>query len=368
MPSPKSTSTLSALAKKLKKETTTEQSEPLWKGPYVDGITQGLLGRFLVCRERFRIHAIKGLRTPPAFNHRLEYGNMWHLCEEVHLGGKDYTGPLAEYTKSLCAQYPLQQEQIVHWYSVCAVQFPIYLAYWKKQKTLKTKRLKQEYEFRLPYETASGRRVLLRGKIDALDAQADGIWIQENKSKSEIDQVDIVNQLRFDLQTMFYRIAAQSVYDQNGWAKFGPFRGVRYNVIRRPLSGGKGSIRRHQPTKKNPSGESLSEFYDRLRDVIAEEPETYFVRWEVAISDYDIKQFRMKCLDPLIDTLCEWWVQMSIRYTSNKDIYGEGHYVMPYGVFNPLSEGGRGEADEYLLTGSKVGLTRAAKMFPELSE
>ena len=28
---------------------------PAWKGPEVDGITQSLLSKFLVCRERFRI-------------------------------------------------------------------------------------------------------------------------------------------------------------------------------------------------------------------------------------------------------------------------------------------------------------------------
>jgi hypothetical protein len=57
-------------------------SKPLWSGPDGEGpnggITFSLLSRFLVCRERFRLHALEGWRTQDGFNHRLEYGNMWH--------------------------------------------------------------------------------------------------------------------------------------------------------------------------------------------------------------------------------------------------------------------------------------------------
>src|SRR4051794_6290554 len=56
---------------------------PLWKGPEEDGITFSLLSQFLVCRERFRVRVIEGLSAGGGFNHRIEYGSMWHTCEEA---------------------------------------------------------------------------------------------------------------------------------------------------------------------------------------------------------------------------------------------------------------------------------------------
>src|SRR6185369_9120155 len=62
----------------------------VWAGPMdagpTGGITQSLLSMFLVCRERFRLRVIEGLHSFDRFNHRIEYGSMWHICEEVHAG------------------------------------------------------------------------------------------------------------------------------------------------------------------------------------------------------------------------------------------------------------------------------------------
>jgi hypothetical protein len=155
------------------------RSEPLWKGPEVDGITQSLLGRFLVCRERFRLLVVEGLKQADTFNHRLGYGEMWHVCEESHaaqmVGGPAQVKPwdvaLQEYCKKQCEKYPLQQEQIQHWYEVCRLQFPIYVEYWRKHRdTVKRIPLAQEEVFDVPYRLPSGRIVRLRGKFDGVDS------------------------------------------------------------------------------------------------------------------------------------------------------------------------------------------------------
>jgi hypothetical protein len=44
------------------------------------------------------------------------------------------------------------------------------------------------------------------------------------------------------------------------------------------------------------------------------------------------------------------------------------HWRHPYGVFDALNEGGSSDLDEYLETGSTVGLERASTLFPELEE
>src|SRR5438045_1884075 len=104
----------------------------VWKGPSEDGITYSLLCRFLVCGERFRLLTVLGLKPAPDFNHKIEYGSMWHVCEEAHAKGRSWGEKLLEYARELCRKYPWKQEAIDHWFSVCRVQFPIYADYWSQ--------------------------------------------------------------------------------------------------------------------------------------------------------------------------------------------------------------------------------------------
>jgi len=76
-------------------------------------------------------------------------------------------------------------------------------------------------------------------------------------------------------------------------------------VCRRPLSGGKGTIKQHQPTKSNPAGETSEEFYERLAGVIREDQPYYFMRWTVDVTKNDVARFEMECLQPILQELCE---------------------------------------------------------------
>lgn len=352
-----------------------KRSEPVWQGPMSKdgGITQSLLSRFLVCRERFRLLVIEGLKPIDDFNKNLEYGNMWHICEEGLAFGhtwEEVMKPLTKYALKLCKQYPLKKEEIDKWYNVCKVQFPVYVTYWAMHPDVRKREpILQEYAFNVPYALPSGRSVFLRGKFDSVDLINGGIWLQENKTKSEIDEVKIRRQLTFDLQTMFYLIALRGVKDSLGLHQTATIKGVRYNVIRRPLSGGKGTIKQHQPTKSNPAGESKEAFFARLRDdYIAAEPETYFARWEVPITDQDIKRFKMEFLDPILEQLCDWW--QAITKSPKCEIWSGAsslNWRHPFGVYNVLDEGGSSDLDAYLESGSMVGLQRTENLFPELS-
>lgn len=335
----------------------------LWRGPEVDGVTQGLLAKFLICRERFRLYALEGLRPVEGFNHRTSYGDMWHVCEEALAADPKsaaWARPLAKHAAGLVRQFPAQQEQIQHWYDVCSVQFPLYVDYWKEHPDVTARKpLYQEEVFDVPYQLPSGHHVRLRGKWDAVDVigtgKGSGVYLQENKTKGDIREEQIRRQLSFDLQTMFY-LTALSLFDYD-------VKGVRYNVVRRPLSGGKGTIVRHKPTKSNPQGESKAEYYERLRGVIAAEPETYFMRFKVEITAADLLRFRREFLTPALEQLYDWWMWMN---GSQPDKFRHVHYRMPYGVYSPLLDGGSTELDEHLLTGSMVGLERVETLFKEL--
>lgn len=361
MPSVTKKTKSDSLASNFKKKV---KQPPLWKGPYEDGITQTLLSRFIVCKERFRLLVMEGLKPTEGFEPRLEYGNLWHVCEEYYANGRDWQNPLFVYCQTLCRRFPTQQEQIDHWYNVCKCQFPIYIDYWKKHgpKNQTVEPLYQEQVFKYPYLLrGSGRIVKLLGKFDSIDLvtknKKKAVWLQENKSKGDINERELQQRLTFDMQTMIYRIAM----DQLDLPA--PIAGVRYNVIRRPLSGGRGTIKRHQPSKSNPEGESKDAFYKRLvDDYMAKEPEYYFMRWDVDITQHDIEIFEATFLQPCLESLCDWWDWITTREGFNRY-----HWRLPYGVYLGAIEGKPTELDEYLKTGNMLGLTRTKELFPELS-
>ena len=144
------------LSKALKKAASAKApGKPLWKGPESNhaqgGVTQSLLQKFLVCRERFRLQVVEGWRPVDTFNHRIEYGNMWHLCEEAFAENELIWGDvLYHHVKYLCEKYRTQQEQIQHWYNVCKVQFPIYLEYWQDHKEKGKTPLMAEQTLKVP--------------------------------------------------------------------------------------------------------------------------------------------------------------------------------------------------------------------------
>lgn len=359
----------------LKKRIRTEPvvKEPLWKGPEVDGVTQSMLGRFLVCRERFRVHAIEGLRPHPCFEHRSAYGDMWHVCEECHARGDSHAGPLMAHVTALRDRFPQSIKEIGHWYRVCQAQFPLYVRYWQDQtETLQRTPLYQEQVFKVPYTLPSGRKVFLRGKFDSVDLVVQGgrkvVYLQENKTKGDIRQLQIERQLSFDLQTCMYLVALRALLEHTR-VDVPPIGGVRYNVVRRPLSGGEGTIRQHKPSKSNPRGETAEHFYARVRDLIAENPGSYFMRWDVPVSQEDIDRFEHRCLQPILEELCDWYERMVDCLTIGRDPFlgPQGiHWQHPFGCWNALNEGGSTDLDDYLATGNKVGLVRAGSLFGEL--
>lgn len=341
-----------------------------------------MIGRFLSCRDRFRLRYICGLESMDKWNHRLGYGQMWHWCEEMLAQGMAWEAYLESRTREEIGKYPLQVEEITKWYNVCSVQFPEYVEYWSDHPDVQDRKpLLSEQVFDVPYTLPSGRMVRLRGRWDSADYICDdvtgpggGVYIQENKTKGDIDELQVERQLKFDLQTMMYLVALdkfQKLY-AGKIAKEWPTKGVRYNVVRRPLSGGKGSIRPHQAKSTKTTyapAESEEDFYERLRrDYLAAEPAYWFFRIRAEISHRDIEVFRKTCLDPILEQMCWWYEEITStgRRTARVYKYPPMNYRMPFGVYNALDEGGATEYDAHLETGSEAGLRRVEELFTEL--
>src|SRR2546422_151518 len=112
----------------------------------------------------------------------LEYGSMWHICEEAlarspkQLGHKTklfvscWDLELKSYAQKLCQRYKLQQHEVEKWYNVCRIQFPVYIDYWSKHPDVTERTpLLQEQAFCIPYKLPSGRVIRLKGKFDSVD-------------------------------------------------------------------------------------------------------------------------------------------------------------------------------------------------------
>lgn len=355
---------LSPLASKLREHGATDQKphkEPLWAGPTSDlpngGISYSLISRWLTCKERFRIQVIDGLVPRPIFNPLLDFGTMWHICEENYARNADWQAHLSSCTAHYIKSYPNQQQQITHWYNLCKAEFPLYVDYWrhhdKKHKGTKIEPLLQESVFNVPYQLPSGRTVYLKGKWDSVYLFQDKVWLQENKTKSSIDLVKIERQLSFDFQTMVYLIALKE--DSSLIQYRDKLAGVRYNVIRRSA---------HKSVES-----MVTKIQEDSRNGRISE---WFARLDTRISDKDIKTFKDECLNPILETICNWWEWVSsFNGRSNPFQYVKGSYLSyhwrhPFGVRNIIDEGGATDLDYYITTGSRVGLIEATTLFPEL--
>jgi hypothetical protein len=377
------------LGQALKQRKTTERSEPLWSGPESNasngGITQSLLSRFLVCRERFRLLVVEGIREADTFNHRTEYGTMWHICEEHLANGSDrgWEEHLKAYCKQLAGKYRTSGAEIEKWYNVCRVQFPLYVKRWQHHEDVQNRKpIFQEKVFKVSYRLPSGRIVYLRGKFDAVDFIGKGLWIQENKSKGEVDRDKIRRELPFDLQSNFYLTALKEHIKEAISPEFrtnkslsAPVQGIRYNVVKRPLSGrGEGNIRQRVGRGKAKTGaETDAEFYARLGKVISENPDEFFFRFNMEVSPRELASFQQRCLNPVLEQLCTWWASIlgspfdPWYINGNKDTPNRDHFMMPYGIWSPILEGRTGPLDEYINNGDETGLTRTNKLFTELT-
>lgn len=360
----------------LRKRKRRNSKGPLWKGPQVDGVTQSLIQDYIVDLERFRISSIEGLGVNEGFSHVIEYGNMFHLCIENQSG--DWLGKLAKYCNGLCNRFPTSQADINKWYQICRLHFPIYVDHYKRVDKSK-KWIDHEKEFEINYELSSGRVVILRGKIDGVFNKGRQRWNAERKIRGTIDELKTTNQMSMDLQCMTYGVCMQEL----GL----PVKGVLYDVVKRPLSSGKGCIKPHaeriSKAKKTlgkvlKKAETPEEFYERLKVVIKENEEDFFQRWEVVFKKDVLEEFKRMFLNPVLENMCddyEWWESCKLNsvdpfdYNERMLMFPEHvrrHYVFPFGVYHALAQGRPTEFDEYLRSGSTVGLRRKGTMFPEL--
>jgi|694.fasta_scaffold05336_24 hypothetical protein len=305
---------------------------------YKDGISFSSLSKFVTCRERFRIYYVEGLK-PEGISGSIEFGNMFHFL-------------LEEYSK----KRSMQELEAMHFAKVrnemgsnaqltTAVEvwvvFEEYVAFWKTLDK-KVRYVSQEENFRETVRLPSGRTLDIKGRFDEIFRKSDnGLWLQENKTKSRIEDNVLTHILPYDLQTMMYCYAIQLKYKETP-------KGVLYNVIR-------------QPGLKEKKNETLVDYGLRLRQDIQSRKDFYFIRYEIDITKQVIEDFKKKTLIPLLESVCLWWE--SIQHNPfDPWVLPDGsvnlnHWQRPFGVYDPFRFG-KGDYFDLITRGITVGLKR----------
>lgn len=389
-----------------RKKGTTPRKTSLWKGPVEDGLTQSLLSRWICCRERARLYMVEGWREDGGFNEPLEFGNFWHEAEEAHNGGRKWLPPMQKYRDKLREEHGGGSEDLIRkWYSVARYTFPAYLKYWSTHSDeINRTPIFEEAAFRVPYTLPSGRRLTLRGKFDCVFRSGKSVYLQEHKTKTRVDEIGITKTVDRNLQTMIYQLAlhrfkaghgtidgwsdAKVAKAREGLQKY-RIKGVLYNVIRRPL-GDMRSIKQRKGRMvkgKRVGAETEKEFYTRMVEKIMEEPREYFMRWKVILTKQDMDAFLERTLHPVMETFMDWWQSIeedpfnpwvttvaqpmesmvSGRHVERVSVPNPFHFQAPWGVYNSLAGGFRGDFFEYLTDGSTTNLKQVSTLYPELA-
>ena len=326
---------------------------PGWS-PYKDGITQTLLGKFIVCRERFRLHAVEGLqRVPESFAevHKMEFGSLLHAGFEEWFDSYDQKKAVKAirlYAAELTGRFKSETKDVATWVRYAIRMFNLYARQWSRQDSAR-EFIATEQTFRVNYRLPSGREVVLRGKYDGIFKDRDKIWLLEHKVKGWIDEDSLQQSLGQNLQAMLYLSTL---------ATEGEVGGILYDVVRRPLAS-KDRIRQTQR-------ESRDEFEDRLFGLIESKPKDYFMRFRVPVTNADVASFERTTLDPLLEQLCDWfdWIEEHEPFESGNKL----HYMRPFGIFDGMDFGSRGDYYDFITTGAQAGLKRVDNLFPELGE
>ena len=307
---------------------------------YADGISYSLMSKFVICPERFRVYTVMGLRQSER-REAMEFGTIFHKALEYAAKGMTTTQVVSKLTRwaqannadmMLCRQ--------------AAVLVPHYNKFYSEDKF---KYVSQEQVFKNPYKLSNGKVTLLRGRMDEVFLRDRKLWLQENKTKSRIDEDKIITTLPNDLQTMFYVYNMRIIYDRD-------IGGVLYNVIRKP-------------EMKQKIKESDVAFLQRINEDVLERPDHYFKRYEVELCNKDIEDFHDRVIGPTLERIAIWWE--SIRNNPFDPWYlpdgraNPHHWLRPFGIFDPMSLG-RGDYFDYVTSGSTLGLEKIASPFPEL--
>lgn len=326
---------------------------------YRDGVTQSFISGWLTCREKARLDMVNGLRQVRGAD-AFSYGTLTHEALEVlYAPGRQPTGPEMDAAMKTALANVLKENpratadtlnKVTEQAKVVRVVVEAYFKFWHKDfKEIAW--VAREKEFKHAYKLPSGRMTFVRGKRDGdfrAGKTAPRLFLFETKTKSRLDEDNLMDWLPLDLQTNLYFWAMKQDYGETP-------AGVKYNVLRKP-------------GLRQGVSETFDAFLKRIVKDVAKEPEKYFHRYDVAVLAEEIGAWEIGFAEVMRD-IEAWWngIALTFKVPTSLPVVAPsgGHYMNPtacigkYGACEFLKLCGRGE---------KTGLFQRETPFNELKK
>lgn len=254
--------------------------------PKKDGVTPSLLLRWLGCPVAGRLTCFGLGSTRDSMS--AKWGTLAHnVLEHVHLQDKPTTKAVNKQITRTLAEYESENGALwddvdLRFYEQIGAELhavlPRYFDYWA-HKGVKFKKTEVVLD-------QAWRGFRLRGMVDGLLGFKKDDYVLETKTRGMIVEHQLLSTLPKDFQSNYY-LHALSVPRKKR------VKGFWYNIIRRPGT---------RPKK----GETLVDYRARLEETIDKDPEHWYKRYEVAVSDDDYAEWQ----EYLYEVLCrfdEWY-------------------------------------------------------------
>jgi hypothetical protein len=278
---------------------------------YRDGITTGLLGNFLHCRQHADYY-LDGWTLKEDKLYRI-FGHVVHRALEL-INTKVMTGRFkkppgpksaSKYVKLVENEWRADNtrvsSRILQDFEFCLgcaeALIPEYYKYWWSDfHQMHWEGVEKEFD--IPWLLNDKKtKTRFRGKRDGeFVSKADGgLWLFETKTASQVREGALFETLELNFQLRNYCVSLKHDYDV--WPE-----GAWYNIIRRP------ALRQRQT-------EDLVDFMNRITEDVKSRPEFYFQRIEVPYDRLELS-LHEKALDALINDFHNWWKGTSPHYPS----------------------------------------------------
>lgn len=319
-----------------------------------DGVTQGFINSFLECREQTRLKFVEGWTTN-VVSQALMDGHMGHAVlgwayEETMLKGAPSGIPDRRWltqalntfeTEWIATHSNLRSDDYDVLYRaqhMLMAILPSYFEHWKEDFSDKTQWESTEATFSVGLRAGPLKQTVvpMRGRYDGVlrRGSARRLWLFETKFKSTIDEDEIVDILPLDTQCMLYLWSLRLTHGEMP-------QGVIYNVVRRP------QLRQ----KKH---ESVEQLFARIRKEAETNPDKYFMRLEMEITEEELLTWKRKFLVPVVNEIHRW-----ARHAPGS------HYMTPAAL---RSRYGRAPMYRMIARDDMNGYTRRKIAFMELEE
>jgi RecB family exonuclease len=273
------------------------------------GLSVSAIELFLLCPEQFRLKYAEGLRSFRT-SAALDFGNLWHwMLSRAHdtryKKQMNLDRTLTEVDGEWRLDHPQAYEkQIQEWQMSLAKTRALWPVYAKKfAGDWKRKWLGVEKNFSVKYEITNKRTTKLHGIWDGVFEDSKQLWLQETKTKSQIDEFEIEDTLHLDNQVMMYLWTMQEVYGRQP-------AGVEYNVIR-------------NPGMRLKAQETLPEFERRLKEEIRRDDDHYFKRWRLTVTKEQLWEWRLTQLHQILLRIENWATMDGPHYVNTKALIGK---------------------------------------------